>query len=168
MDLWYPPKDSPQLFEWWRPLTLASRAARLQRIAWLIHVDDFTLVGRVERSSRPHIWVYKHGQSRGELYLDSTGQAYRFTRTPNAKGFGRFSACDLRAAVWQAGLPTVVDPVWFEAPRQAAAEWGAHDEPVAEPVAGSEVADGGSREMEERGRRRGHLTVYDGGRPLAG
>jgi hypothetical protein len=166
MDLWYPPKDRPQLFEWWRPLTLASRAARARRIAWLIHVDEFTLVGRVDRSSRPAIWVYKHGVSRGELYLDATGQAYRFTRTPNAKGFGRFSACDIRTAVWQAGLPSAVEPVWFERPGAVGVEWGGRtfdgreaSDPLAEDQADAAAA---------KPRRRGHLTIYDGGRPLAG
>jgi len=162
MDLWYPPKDAPHLFEWWRPLTLASRAARTQRIAWLIHVDDFSLVGRVDRASRPAIWVYKHAESRGELYLDAMGQAYRFTRTPNAKSFGRFSACDIRTAVWQAGMPTVVEPVWFEEPPRAGVEWGGDSH-----LAGDDT-EVESVDRPSAGRQRGHLTVYDGGRPLAG
>ena len=114
MDLWYPPHDQPHLLEWWRPLILASRAARVDRVPWLLHLDEIQLVGRIDRSGRPPIWVYKHAESRGELYLDPTGQAYRFTRTPNARSYGRFTACDLRTAIFRAGLPTVVEPVWFE------------------------------------------------------
>src|SRR3546814_3293393 len=49
MDLWYPPNDQPHLLEWWRPLLLASRAARVERFPWPLHIDEVQLVGRVER-----------------------------------------------------------------------------------------------------------------------
>jgi len=52
------------------------------------------LTGRVDRSGRPAIGVYKHAESRGELYLDGTGQAYKFTKTPNARSLGRFTASE--------------------------------------------------------------------------
>ena len=84
MDLWYPPEDEAPLLEWWTPLLLAASAARRERIPWPIHLDDFMLMGRVDRDSRPAVWIYKHRDSRRELNLDSTGQAYKFTRTPNA------------------------------------------------------------------------------------
>lgn len=169
MDLWYPPKDRPQLFEWWRPLTLASRAARLDRVPWPIHVDEFTLVGRVDRSSRPAIWVYKHPEARGELYLDATGQPYKFTRTPNANALGRFTECDIRTAVWQARLPTVVAPMWFDDPAPSGVEWGGRDagRTALDPADPAADDDGGG-DAAAPGRRRGHLTVHDGGRPLAG
>jgi hypothetical protein len=163
MELWYPPKDRPHLFEWWRPLVLASRAARLERVPWLVHVDDFALVGRVDRGSRPAIWVYRHAEARGELYLDATGQPYKFTSTPNARSLGRFSTCDIRTAVWQARLPTAVEPVWFDEPRDAGVEWGGRSPHPSrhEPIDARDP-------QEPAGRQRGHLTVYDGGRPLAG
>src|SRR3546814_5112104 len=68
MDLWYPPDDQPHLLEWWRPLLLASRAARVERFPWPLHIDEVQLVGRVDRGSRGAIWVYRHSESRGEIY----------------------------------------------------------------------------------------------------
>src|SRR3546814_7445157 len=44
MDLWYPPNDQPHLLEWWRPLLLASRAARVERFPWPLHIDEVQLV----------------------------------------------------------------------------------------------------------------------------
>jgi hypothetical protein len=161
MDLWHPPTDQPHLLEWWRPLLLAGRALRQAQFPWLLHVDEMVLTGRVDRGSRPAIWVYKHAESRGELYLDATGQAYRFTRTPNARSYGRFTACALDAAMWRAGLPAVVPPVFYDEPPRRAADddepW-LEDPPLDEPPPSHPP------------RRRGHLTVIDGGRgqPLAG
>lgn len=174
MELWYPPTDQPHLLEWWRPLILASRKARQRRVHWPIHVDEMVLVGRVDRASRPSIWVYRHGEGGGELYLDATGQAYRYTRTPNAKGHGRFTTRDIRGAVLAAGLPHVVEPVWYDDPGRRV-QWEGpvvdrpddhdhdldldlDDEPDASPPAPAPVP-----------RRRGHLTVIDGGaQPKAG
>ncbi len=157
MDLWYPPKDAPHLFEWWRPVVLAARNARLERFPWLLHIDDVMLMGRVDRGARPDIWVYKHIESRGEIYLDATGQAYRFTRTPNAKSYGRFTPIDIQAALWRASLPTVVEPIWYDDPGPRAS-WGYE---AVEP----EVDD---PDPAPPPRRRGHLTVLDGGQTLAG
>ncbi len=164
MDLWHPPTDQPHLLEWWRPLLVASRKLRQARYPWLIHPDEMTLTGRVDRSGRPSIWVYKHAESRGELYLDATGQAYKFTRTPKAKSYGRFTPCDLDMAVWRAELPKFVDPVFYDRPPlRDTADW---DEPVRDVPAPRAAAQESGREP----RRHGHLTVIDGGqgRPLAG
>lgn len=202
MDLWYPPKDRPHLLEWWRPLILASRAARLERCPWPIHVDELVLRGRVSRKGRPDIWVYAHPGSGGELYLDGTGQAYTFTPTPRAKSYGRFLPCEIYVAIWRARLPDVVAPVSYDDPPDhrfgrdgtAPARWadaqvaggtrlavaGEPDEaavgsPAVEAGAAPTVAaaasrhPAGGREGTHPGpRRRGHLTVYDGGRSLAG
>lgn len=162
MDLWHPPSDQPHLLEWWRPLMLASRALRLARNPWLIHLDEMSLTGRVDRGSRPSIWVYKHTESRGELYLDDTGQAYKFTKTPKAKAYGRFTSCDLTIALWRADMPKFVEPVFYEEPmrRDPRDEWDGWN---------------GDRSIEDapasrEPRRRGHLTVIDGGagQPMAG
>lgn len=163
MDLWHPPNDQPHLLEWWRPLLQASRAARLGRCPWPIHIDDVMLMGRIDRGSRPAIWVYKHVESRGELYLDSTGQAYKFTKTPNGRSLGRFTQCDIQTAIWRADLPAFVRPVWYEEPpRHVRDRWTLEaadaddDEPVDED------------DSRPAPRSRGHLTLIDGGRPLAG
>jgi len=167
MELWYPPKDQPHLFEWWRPLMLASRAARLERFPWPLHLDEIVLVGRIDRASRPSIWVYRHAEARHELYVDATGQAYKFTRTPNAKGYGRFNPCEIRTALWRAGIPDVVEPIWFadEVRPPADNDWtdaALEPEPerAPEPAPQPAAAPGP--------RRHGHLTVHDGGRTLAG
>ncbi len=160
MELWYPPKDRPQLFEWWRPLILASRAARLERVPWPINVDELVLRGRVERTGRPDIWVYSHPESGGELYLDGTGQAYTFMRTPKARGYGRFAMCDIRTAIWRARLPEVVMPIWYEEP-PAIPAWLGDAAPAVDPA--PITSQGGHAP-----RRHGHLTVHDGGRPMAG
>lgn len=154
MDLWHPPSDQPHLLEWWRPLLQASRRARMDRCPWPIHVDEMVLKGRIDRGPRPAIWVYKHVESGGELYADSTGQPYTFTKTPRGKSLGRFTACDIRTAVFRAGLPAFVQPVRYdEMPRAGDDDW-----------------DDSEPEVDERSdpprepRRRGHLTVIDGGR----
>lgn len=157
MDLWYPPKDRPHLFEWWRPLILASRAARLEQFPWPVNIDEMVLVGRIDRSSRPSIWVYRHPEALGELYVDRTGQAYKFTRTPRARSYGRFTPCGIRTALWRSGLPDVVEPIWYRDPPPPV-DWQA-DAP-------SDGVDGG--DVPAAPRRRGHLTVHDGGSPLAG
>jgi hypothetical protein len=117
------------------------------------------LMGRVDRSGRPSIWIYRHAASRGELYLDTTAQAYKFTKTPNARSLGRFTACALDVAVWRAGIPAHVAPVFYEEPIGDAEDRWDDDRSRPEPSPPVEAP-----------RRRGHLTVIDGGRgrPLAG
>ena len=113
MDLWYPPDDEAPLLEWWTPLLLAASAARRERVPWPIHLDDFMLHGPGRSRPRPAVWIYKHRDSRRELNLDATGQAYKFTRTPNGRSLRplhrvrhpqrrstRPTCPDLRRAVW--------------------------------------------------------------------
>lgn len=113
MDLWSPPHDAPHLLEWWRPLMLVSRRARLERFPWPVHLDEFRLAGRVRRQGRPDIWIYDHHENRGSVCVDGTGQTYRFFATPRAKGVGQFRPCELRSALWRARLPDVVEPVSY-------------------------------------------------------
>ncbi|MET0901994.1 MAG: hypothetical protein ABWZ52_02030 [Acidimicrobiales bacterium] len=168
MDLWYPPEDEAPLLEWWTPLLLAASAGRRERVPWPIHLDDFMLMGRVDRGSRPSVWIYKHRDSRRELNVDSTGQAYKFSRTPNAAGYGRFTACDIRTAVHQADLPRFVEAVWFdEPPLKALPPWPGSDREapdVEEPPPVSPSAAHPTRRRPRPGARRGHLTLIRGGR----
>jgi hypothetical protein len=170
MDLWYPPDDEAPLLEWWTPLLLAASAARREQIPWPIHLDDFQLMGRVDRGARPAVWIYKHRGSRRELNLDSTGRAYKFTRTPNAVSYGRFTACRIRQAIFLADLPTFVEPVWYdEPPRRPVPPWPGSDppEPLDEPVepAPTPSASHPTRRRRPRaGARRDHLTLIQGGR----
>ena len=98
MELWSPPHDQPHLFEWWRPLLLASQQARRRRLPWPIHLDEFRLAGRVLREDRPDVWIYEHHTNGGSLCVDATGTTYRFIPTPTAKGVGQFRPCDIRSA----------------------------------------------------------------------
>lgn len=113
MHIWRPPHDAPHLLEWWRPLLLVSRRARLERVPWPLHVDEFRLAGRVVRSGRPDVWLYEHHENGGTLCVDGTGATYRFVFTPNGRGPGQFRACSLRSAIHRAGLHEVVEPVRY-------------------------------------------------------
>jgi hypothetical protein len=148
MDLWSPPHDAPHLLEWWRPLVLVSRRARLDRFPWPVHLDEFRLAGRVNRQGRPDIWIYDHHENGGSVCVDATGQTYKFIATPRGKGVGQFRPCPVRTALWRARLPDVVAPMWFEEAGHAgdAQTHGTTDEP-----------DDGPRVV-----RRGHLTLIAG------
>ena len=117
MDLWRPPDDEPILHEWWLPLLAASRRAREERICWPLHVDEFALEGRIDRGTRPSIWVYVHGGSLDELLVDADGRAYEFVPHRSGRSPGRFKEIRLRHAIWRARIPDHVEPVWFDAPR---------------------------------------------------
>jgi hypothetical protein len=169
MELWRPPHDRPHLLEWWRPLVQASERARRRRIGWPIHIDEFRLAGRVIRSGRPDIWIYEHHANGGSLCVDSTGATYRFIATPKAKGLGQFRECDIRTAVWRAGLPDVVAPVWYDDPhRPRGSESGLADRlDPGDPTGGPRPPDDAELREVSGGSapvvRRGHLTVIDGG-----
>ena len=152
MELWSPPHDKPHLFEWWRPLLLASQQARRRRVPWPIHLDEFRLAGRVLREDRPDVWIYEHHTNGGSLCVDATGTTYRFIPTPAANGVGQFRPCDIRSAVWRAGLPEVVEPVRYLEPPVA---------PDDADVALREASGGASASGHVV--QRGHLTVIDGG-----
>jgi hypothetical protein len=163
MQLWSPPHDRPHLLEWWRPLLLAGERARRRRVPWPIHLDEFRLAGRVVRNGRPDVWIYEHHANGGSLCVDVTGTTYRFIPTPGAKGVGQFRPCDIRSAVWRAGLPDVVEPVRYDERRRRAGaplSWETGTEPLADDVDLREVSGGASPVV----RQRGHLAVIDGGR----
>jgi hypothetical protein len=158
MELWSPPHDRPHLFEWWRPLLLASQQARRRRLPWPIHLDEFRLAGRVLREDRPDVWIYEHHANGGSLCIDATGTTYRFIPTPAAKGVGQFRPCDIRTAAWRAGLPEVVEAVRYVEP-EAWSPSAAHDDADVE----LRKASGGAPAAGHVAQR-GHLTVIDGGR----
>ncbi len=173
MDLWYPPDDQPPLLEWWTPLLRAAAAARHERVPWPIHADEFELQGRVDRDGRPAVWVYRHHGSGQELYLDDVGRPYKFTRTPNGRSVGRFTSTDVRSALYRAGLPGHVEPVWYDepvrtphvdAPRLPFDDDAAGDEPWLDHEPDARPARPRPRRRPRPGARRGHLTLIQGGR----
>ena len=123
------------MLEWWEPLLRVSRDARVERVPWLIHIDEFTLGGRVERAARrPVIWVYVHRVSGGEVLADLGGQTYEFIRYRSGPQLGRFNRIRVRAAIWRARLPEVVQPIWYDEPsprpvQDASGHWCPPDEP---------------------------------------
>jgi hypothetical protein len=183
MDLWSPPHDRPHLFEWWRPLMLVSRRARLDRFPWPVHLDEFRLAGRVRRPGRPDIWIYDHHENRGSVCVDATGQTYKFVATPRGRAVGRFQACDVPTALWRARLPDVVQPVRYDEGRAVTGDDWSADEAVADgghapgddaslgealgegaPACDADgpAGDGDGAEGAPRVIRRGHLTLIAG------
>lgn len=161
MELWSPPHDKPQLFEWWRPLVLASERARRSRVPWPIHLDEFRLAGRVLRGGRPDVWIYEHHANGGSLCVDATGATYRFIATPGARGVGQFRPCDVRSAVWRAGLPEVVEPVAYGEEANGPGPWRPGTDRHAGDVELREASGGAAASGPVV--RRGHLTVIQGG-----
>jgi hypothetical protein len=159
MELWSPPRDTPHLFEWWRPLVQASRRARAERLPWPVHVDEFRLAGRVIRRGRPDVWIYEHHANGGSLCVDATGGAYRFVATPGAAepepgpgclegdedddgvdaggAVGQFRQCSLVEGLRRAGLPEVVGRVSYRPPLSSTASptSGSAPQPHAGPPA---------------------------------
>jgi hypothetical protein len=179
MDLWSPPHDAPHLLEWWRPLMLVSRRARVDRFPWPVHLDEFRLAGRVKRQGRPDIWIYDHHENGGSVCVDATGQTYKFIATPRAKGVGQFRPCEVRTALWRARLPDVVEPMTYDEPRRAgwdesdpaahvahadtapAAGWADGVGPVDDDL-GEGLDDDDVGADDARVVRRGHLTLVAG------
>jgi hypothetical protein len=115
---WFTPSaDEPELLDWWRPLMALSRQVRAERIPWPVHVDEFEFCGRVDRGSRPGIWVYEHKSNDGEVLVDWRGRTYEFIRYRTGRQLGRFKEIPVRRAVWRARLPDVVEPVAYEEAR---------------------------------------------------
>ena len=161
MELWSPPHDKPHLFEWWRPLVLASERARRSRVPWPIHLDEFRLAGRVLRGGRPDVWIYEHHANGGSLCVDATGATYRFIATPGARGVGQFRPCDVRSAVWRAGLPQVDEPVAYGEEADGPGPWRPGTDRHAGDVELREASGGAAASGPVV--RRGHLTVIQGG-----
>jgi hypothetical protein len=145
VEFWLPTRGQPELMHWWRPLLAASRRARLERVFWPIYIEEFLLGGRVDRGSRPSIWVYVHKQSRGEVLADDEGRTYEFIPYRSGRALGRFKEIKVRHAIWKARLPDVVEPIWYEEPaprlvEDAAGNWWSADQP--HPPSAEDVREG--------------------------
>jgi hypothetical protein len=116
MRWWTPAPGEPELMAWWRPLLKAARTARENEVPWPIHIDEFAFCERVKRDRHPDVWVYRHNGSGGILFADDDGRTYKFIEYLSGPSRGRFAEIDVRQAIWRAGLPNVVKPVWYERP----------------------------------------------------
>jgi hypothetical protein len=164
MELWSPKPGDAELFEWWRPLMLASRRARAERFPYPIHVDEFRLAGRVIRAGRPDVWIYDHRANGGSVCVDDTGQAWRYVGS-TTPGAGSFRRCKLADALRRAGLPDVVTAVRYEKapPAPAGAARGSSGSSLAATVAAAGAHPAGAADRREpRVIRRGHLTLVWG------
>lgn len=111
MQWWEPDPTEPELWDWWAPLLLVARRARADRCPWPVHADEFVLSGRADRPPRPAVWVYVHHSWCGSIRADASGRTYVLRA-------GRHVEVGVRRAIWAARLPDVVEPVWFDAPRE--------------------------------------------------
>jgi len=144
MDFWSPSPNQPHLFEWWFPLVQAGARARSERLGWLVHIDEFRLVGRVSHPDERDVWIYEHMPNGGSLCVDLAGEAYRFVRGGDDPLHGRFVPCKLATALRRAGVPRFVTAVRYAEPpaRAAAVPESPHGEMTPPRVV-----------------RRGHLTL---------
>ena len=113
---WRPAPGEPQPLEWWEPFLIVCRRAREVHFIWPLWLDEFELIGRVDRARRPAIWVYRHRRARRELFCDDTGATYRLIATPRGRAPGQFRRCGLRTALFGAAIHAVVDPHWWKHP----------------------------------------------------
>lgn len=117
--MWTPEPGAPALWAWWQPLVDLSRRVRHEHFFWPVHVDEFELIGRIDRRSRPAIWVYRHLRSRGEIFVDDDATTYRWIPARSGPSAGRFVPADLHRSLFGAGLPQFVQPIWYDHPARA-------------------------------------------------
>jgi hypothetical protein len=114
--MWTPEPGATALWAWWEPLVRLSRRVRQARMAWAVHIDEFELIGRIDRRGRPAIWIYRHLRSRGELFVDDEAVTYRWIPARSGPSAGRFVPADIRRSLFGAGLHEFVDPIWYDHP----------------------------------------------------
>jgi hypothetical protein len=107
MSLWIP-SDEKREPEWWRPLELVTFIVAADRSLPALDIGSFMLMGRVDRRSRPRIWLYKHYETRRYLNLDDEANPYRYIPPRdlmNERSTGRYVRHrDLRTALYRADL----------------------------------------------------------------
>lgn len=148
------PEDAVDLpHRWFTALSAVSRRARGERLGWPVFVDEFELRFVVSRRRRPTLWGYLYLPTGGEIIADSNGTTYRFIRYRSGPQLGRFQELDLRAAVWDCGLPGAATHTLERRPETPPAP-EVHASAVA-PAPGHAVTEPRAR---SRARRR-HLRV---------
>lgn len=91
MRMQFPQPDVPAGPEWFAPLQGLLDLVPTERPYRYFDPADFMMMGRVVRSGRPAITIYKHAFTRSHLNLDAQGTAYRYVPPPlDAVGHGRY------------------------------------------------------------------------------
>jgi hypothetical protein len=114
--LWRPDPAEPALAAWWRPLAELSRRLRADEFPWPVHLDEYDVVGRVDRPPRARVWIYRHHLGPHELALDDDGHTYRFHWSAGRGNLGRLQEIGNRSAVHRAGLTAIVEPLTSQGP----------------------------------------------------
>jgi len=118
--MWRPDPHEQELAEWWRPLAELSRRLRTELFPWPIHLDEYHLVGRVDRPPLPRVWLYRHHAGPSELAVDDDGRTYQFIWSTGRRSLGRLQEIGNRSAVHRAGLTDLIDPLTRRAERDEA------------------------------------------------
>src|SRR3954471_17014465 len=106
IELWRPARSEPPLVSWYRALARFSKTVRREQLPWLVHMEDFEVVGQVQPHGRSvGAWMYRHLETHGELFLDDGGQPYLLRPDSRRKVGYRLMPTEARAAGWRADLP---------------------------------------------------------------
>lgn len=68
--------------DWCRPIHMVEAAIAGQDFAKYFKVDDFMCMGKLHRSGRLDLIMYKHWHTRRYLNLDAAGHAFRYLPPP--------------------------------------------------------------------------------------
>src|SRR5947208_1648628 len=52
IELWRPARSEPPLVSWYRALAKFSRVVRREQLPWLVHMEDFEVVGQIQPHGR--------------------------------------------------------------------------------------------------------------------
>lgn len=141
--LWMPDPGQSPLVEWWRPLVTYARRLRADEFPWALYVEDFDFLGSVARDRLPTVSLYRHQAGGDELCIGADGLPLRFAWSSGGRSPGRFIECDLRGALWRAGLPDLLDTPWSGPSRPNEYDEPFESEPALdagpEPVVGAPV-----------------------------
>jgi hypothetical protein len=125
--LWTPEPDEPVLAAWWRPLAQLSRRLRADLFHWPINLDEFDLVGRVDRLPLPRVWVYRHHRAMSELAVDDEGRTYEFRWSKGRRSLGRLKVISNRSSIHRAQLTDVIESISYR-DELYEARWAAYDD----------------------------------------
>jgi hypothetical protein len=118
--MWLPDPSEPALAEWWRPLAELSRRLREDLCHWPVNLDEYDLIGRVDRRPLPRVWIYRHHRGPCELAVDDDGRSYRFLWAKGRRSLGRLKEIDNRSAIHRAGLTEIIEPISYRDERYEA------------------------------------------------